>query len=38
MMTINDVLFFDCETTGIPERNWKWDEDFDRFPHVVQLS
>ena len=38
MMTIDNVLFFDCETTGIPERNWRWEEDFDKFPHIVQLS
>lgn len=38
MMTIDDVLFFDCETTGIPERNWRWDEDYEKFPHIVQLS
>lgn len=24
-MTIDDVLFFDTETTGIPDRAAKWD-------------
>lgn len=37
-MTINDVLFFDTETTGIPEKNAKWDVDYMEFPHVVQLA
>ena len=37
-MTINDVLFFDTETTGIPERSWNWDTDFEKYPHVVQLA
>lgn len=27
-MTINDVLFFDTETTGIPERSWEWHTDY----------
>ena len=38
MLTINNVLFFDSETTGVPDRNAKWDEDFADFPHVVQLA
>lgn len=37
-MTIDDVLFFDTETTGIPERSWNWDTDFDKYPHVVQIA
>lgn len=37
-MTINDVLFFDTETTGIPDRNHKWDVDFMEYPHIVQLA
>lgn len=37
-MTIDDVLFFDTETTGIPERSWNWDTDFEQYPHVVQLA
>ena len=37
-MTINDVLFFDTETTGIPPKYAKWDIDFKDFPHVVQLA
>ena len=24
---LNDVLCFDCETTGIPEKGMKWDEE-----------
>ena len=37
-MTIDDVLFFDSETTGIPERSWNWDTDFEQYPHVVQIA
>ena len=37
-MTIDDVLFFDTETTGIPERSWEWHTDFDKYPHVVQIA
>ena len=37
-MTINDVLFFDTETTGVPDRTAKWDVDFASYPHVVQLA
>ena len=37
-MTINDVLFFDTETTGVPERSWEWHTDFEKYPHVVQLA
>lgn len=35
---LNDVCFFDCETTGVPAKGLKWDEDFNKFPHVVQLA
>lgn len=27
-MTIDDVLFFDTETTGVPEKQAKWDTDY----------
>lgn len=37
-MTINDVLFLDSETTGIPDRSAKWDTDYMEYPHVVQLA
>ena len=37
-MTIEDVLFFDTETTGIPDRSAKWDADFMDYPHVVQMA
>lgn len=37
-MTINDVLFFDTETTDIPDRSAKWDTDFADYPHVVQMA
>ena len=38
MITIDEVLFFDTETTGIPDRAAKWDVDFESYPHVVQLA
>ena len=37
-MTIDDVLFFDTETTGIPDRSAKWETDFKDYPHVVQMA
>ena len=37
-MTIEDVLFFDTETTGIPDRSAKWDVDFNEYPHIVQIA
>jgi len=37
-MNINDVLFFDTETTGIPDRNASWETDFAGYPHIVQLA
>lgn len=35
---LKDICFFDCETTGVPEKGLKWDADFNQFPHVVQLA
>lgn len=37
-MTIDDILFFDTETTGIPDRAAKWDVDFMEYPHIVQMA
>lgn len=37
-MTINDVLFFDSETTGTPPRGAEWSTDYEDFPHIVQLA
>ena len=37
-MTIEDVLFFDTETTGVPDKSFKWDSDFMEYPHVVQIA
>lgn len=37
-MTINDVLFFDSETTGVPPRNADWKTEYEEFPHIVQLA
>lgn len=37
-MELTDVLILDTETTGIPPRSAKWDEDFADYPHVVQLA
>lgn len=35
---LHDVLCFDCETTGIPDKGMKWDEDFLRFPRPVTMA
>ena len=37
-MTINDVLFFDTETTGVPKKEHNWDTDFMEYPYIVQLA
>lgn len=37
-MTIQDVLFFDTETTGVPDRSANWETDFVDYPHIVQLA
>lgn len=37
-MELKDILYFDTETTGVTERSAKWDEDFNDYPHIVQLS
>jgi len=37
-MTIEDVLFFDTETTGIPDKSAKWDADYMDYPHIVQIA
>lgn len=37
-MKIDNVLFFDTESTGVPERSANWDTDFDKFPHIVQMA
>lgn len=37
-MEINDVLIFDTETTGVPERTAQWDLDYKDFPHIVQIA
>ena len=37
-MTINDVLFLDTETTGIPDRSAHWETDFMDFPYIVQIA
>ena len=37
-MELKDILFFDTETTGIPDRSAKWDVDFNDYPHIVQIA
>ncbi len=37
-MTIEDVLFFDCETTGLPPKGADWYTDYNDFPHIVQIA
>lgn len=35
---LSDVLFYDCETTGIPEKGLKWDENYNQYPHIVSMA
>lgn len=37
-MRIDDVLFFDSETTGVILKGADWELDYETFPHIVQLS
>jgi DNA polymerase III epsilon subunit-like protein len=37
-LTLQDVLYFDCETTGLPEKGLDYKVDFDKFPRIVSLS
>lgn len=36
--SIDDVCFFDTETTGVPPRGANWENDYMDFPFVVQLA
>lgn len=38
MITYDQILYFDTETTGLPPKDAKWDVDFEQFPHICQLS
>lgn len=38
MITYDEIVFFDTETTGIPPRDAKWDVDYEQFPRICQLS
>lgn len=35
---IPGVLYFDTETTGLPDRKANWETDYQDFPHIVQLA
>lgn len=35
---VKNVLVFDAETTGLPPKDAKYETDFMRFPHIVQLA
>lgn len=37
-MSIDNILFFDTETTGLPPKNAKWDEDFNEFPYLAEIA
>ncbi len=32
------TLVFDTETTGLPDRNWNYEIDFDKFPRIITLA
>lgn len=33
-----NILVFDTETTGLPQKGAKYDVNFNIFPYIVQLS
>lgn len=35
---LDNICFYDVETTGIPPKGAKWDEDFETFPNIVQIA
>ena len=35
---IDNILFFDTETTGLPPKNARWDEDFKEFPYLCEIA
>ncbi len=38
MIDFSEIVYFDCETTGLPPKDAKWDVDFEQFPRICQLS
>ena len=32
------ILYFDTESTGLIEKNAKWDRDYDSFPRIVSIA
>lgn len=38
MYTVKDVLIFDVETTGLPEKGHKYDTHYMYFPNIVSLA
>lgn len=38
MIGYDKILYFDTETTGVPERDADWKTDFEKFPRICQLS
>lgn len=35
---LKDVLCFDVETTGLPQKGHTWDKDFRYFPYIASIS
>lgn len=38
MISFNEIVYFDCETTGLPPKDAKWETDYEQFPRICQLS
>ncbi len=38
MISFDDILFFDTETTGVIPRGAQWDANYSDFPYIVQIS
>lgn len=38
MITYDDIVYFDTETTGLPPKVGTWETNFMDFPHICQLS
>lgn len=38
MFTIQDILFFDVETSGLPPKGAEWETNFNLFPNIVSIA
>ena len=37
-MNLDDILIFDTESTGLPPKGCKWNENYQDFPYIVSIA